>query len=508
MLRTLAGRRSIGFARRTHALRTLARIDQRLGLGPAPTVDAPTTAVPVDPEQFRDSLILNGATGLVRYGDAVQPFQRQRYADLDSALVAVAMGEQPPCGRHWWEATKGASKDTDLGLCILWLLSHSERFLDIQIGAADRDQAGELKKAAQGILHHNAWLREAGIDIQQNAILNRRTGSRAHIVAADVAGSHGARPDVLIINELHAIKPGHREFAQNLMDNARKVPNGVVVIATNAGDVGSWQWEWREYARNSPRWAFHRLAKPAPWIAESELEESERTNSPARHRRLWYGEWAMGKEGAEWEKHPEYFGEHLWATDLEWPKSFEMAVVACDPSKGKKKGADPSAIIFAGVARGLIWLRADIEVRPAETIVTRLVETWYGEQRLATGRPVHGQALDGMVIEENQFQFLLATLCQHECERRGLAPLPVSLYNHTAAADKKTRIRRLGPFLADRRFRVYNDEGGVALVRMLRNFGTDQDHDDGPDATEMAVRLINTLSASRAGQRPEERVTA
>src|SRR5262249_15775492 len=157
----------------------------------------------------------------------------------------------------WWERTKGASKDTDLAVQLLWLLGFSGRSLTIQCGAADADQADELRKAAKQILRLNAWL-AAGVTINEMVLLNPRTDSRCEIIPAEGGGSDGARADLVILNELSHIQK--REFAENLLDNAAKVPHGVVCIATNAGFNPSWQWDWRERARTSAekgeRWYF------------------------------------------------------------------------------------------------------------------------------------------------------------------------------------------------------------------------------------------------------------
>ena len=78
---------------------------------------------------------------------------------------------------------------------------------------------------------------------------NSRTGSRAEIIAADVAGSHGAglRGN---LNELSTSL--RREFAENLLAMRPRFPTGSLWAATNAGILDSWQWEWREAARQSP----------------------------------------------------------------------------------------------------------------------------------------------------------------------------------------------------------------------------------------------------------------
>jgi predicted phage terminase large subunit-like protein len=59
--------------------------------------------------------------------------------------------------------------------------------------------------------------------------------------------------------------------------------------------------------------------------------------------------------------------------------------------------------------------------------------------------------------------------------------------------NKQVRIRRLGTFLAQRKLRFKARSGGTALlVEQLRDFPVGE-HDDGPDALEMALRLMIQL---------------
>jgi Phage Terminase len=170
-----------------------------------------------DPVAFIADLTIPGARGAVRFGKAMPAFQRDEFKALAPALLAVANGQKPPIGRYWWERTKGASKDSDLACALLWLLAFTRKPLLCQVGAADQDQADELRKAAKDVLRLNPWLGQR-IEIQRSQILCGGTSSVVDIIAADTAGSHGARPDVLILNELsHVTK---QEFAENLMDNA------------------------------------------------------------------------------------------------------------------------------------------------------------------------------------------------------------------------------------------------------------------------------------------------
>jgi phage terminase large subunit-like protein len=242
-----------------------------------------------DPQAFIDDLAISVGGEQKRFGDVMAPFQRKRFAALMPALQAVAAGNVPTIGRHFWEATKGASKDSDLAAALLWLLTFSGRTLSCQAGAADQDQADELKRAAKTWVSNNPWLKQF-VEVQGWRIINLHTESRCDIVAADVAGSMGSRPDgLLIVNELSCITK--REFAENLMDNAAKV-NGVVVIATNSGFLDSWQFQWRELARASDRWSFHQYAEPAPWLSPAEMEEAAKRNTRARFNRLWLGIWS------------------------------------------------------------------------------------------------------------------------------------------------------------------------------------------------------------------------
>jgi len=243
-----------------------------------------------DPMAFIEALVIPSGRGAKRFGDCIADCQRERFAELIPALMAVAKNEKPPFGRYLWEATKGNSKDTDAALCLLWLLAFTKRPLACQIGAADQDQADEMRQIMKGVLRLNEWLAKR-IEILSWKIVCKATHSECLILAADVHGSHGARPDVLILNELSHVQK--QEYAENLMDNAAKVPHGLALIATNAGFTGTWQSRWREIALTSPdRWKVNIFDRPSPWLDEKEIAEAKRRNSRSRYMRLWHGVWA------------------------------------------------------------------------------------------------------------------------------------------------------------------------------------------------------------------------
>jgi predicted phage terminase large subunit-like protein len=197
--------------------------------------------------------------------------------------------------------------------------------------------------------------------------------------------------------------------------------------------------------------------------------EREKQNSP------------INPESCEW---PEsYFDETIWFD--EWPTNLIVKTIALDPSKGAgARRGDYSAFVMLGVDRGgVIYLEADLARRPTPQIVADGVEL------LRRFQP------DAFGIETNQFQDLLAGEFEIAIRRRSpLGTRPIPLENQV---NKKVRIRRLGPYLSTRRLRFRsNSPGTKLLVDQLRDF-PQGDHDDGPDAAEMALRLADQILQGR-----------
>ncbi len=239
---------------------------------------------------FKDDIEIPSAVGPARLGDVEADFQREAFAALAPNLSAVARGRPPASKFHFWERTKGASKDSDCAVACLWALSFGAagRPVLIQCGANDQMQADELRRATRDILLLNPLLSQI-LEIRCNAVVNVRTESRLEILASDAASAHGSRPNITVINELSHISK--ENFALTMADNSAKIAAGLMLVATNAGVLGSWQDSWRENASTSPLWSYHKVSIPAPWISERDLSEAKRRNPPSRFARLWEGAW-------------------------------------------------------------------------------------------------------------------------------------------------------------------------------------------------------------------------
>ena len=198
--------------------------------------------------------------------------------------------------------------------------------------------------------------------------------------------------------------------------------------------------------------------------------EREKQNSP------------INPDLCEW---PEsYFDEAIWF-DV-WPTNLAVKTMALDPSKGSdSRRGDYSALVTLGVDRqGILYVEADLARRPTPEMVAAGTE-WFCRHRP-----------DVFGVEANQFQDLLAGEFESEFRRQGiLAARPMPIENHTS---KQVRIRRLAPYLSSHRLRFRtNSPGTKLLIEQLQEFPL-ADHDDGPDALEMALRLAAEITNGRA----------
>lgn len=173
---------------------------------------------------------------------------------------------------------------------------------------------------------------------------------------------------------------------------------------------------------------------------------------------------------------PASYFEGIWAEPHEWPDAFDASVIALDPSKGgDAKRGDYAACVWLGLGRGFLWVNAQVRRRPVELLCDESV--------------AFAQALgcDYFGVESNAFQYLLEGPLDQACEDAGGVPLPIGMINNSVK--KSLRISRLGPWLARGKFKFARNPDTELLVDQLRGFPF-AEHDDGPDALEMALRLL------------------
>lgn len=189
----------------------------------------------------------------------------------------------------------------------------------------------------------------------------------------------------------------------------------------------------------------------------------------------------INPELCEWPE--EYFAHDEFWFDA-WPENLLVRVMALDPSKGSDaRHGDYSAIVWLGIdAVGRTYVEADLARRPTPQMVADCCDRYTQFEPAAFG------------VEANHFQELLGDELVREARRRGRLDFAPWTITNTAA--KNVRIRRLSPLLAQRRLTFRTRSPGTRLlVNQLRDFPCG-DHDDGPDALEMALRLAQELIGS------------
>jgi len=172
----------------------------------------------------------------------------------------------------------------------------------------------------------------------------------------------------------------------------------------------------------------------------------------------------------------------------EWFRFFEESeldtadltlVAAVDPSLGGAgRYNDPSAIICLGRDKlGAVYvLDAEIEKRSPDSIIEAVLELYSRRAPALIG------------VESVQFQEFFKDELRRRAKEAGIYP-PVRGIKSTK--DKLLRIQRLQPLVCNGTLRFQKRQH--ALLDQLRLFPK-AEHDDGPDALEMALQMLEKVS--------------
>ena len=208
-----------------------------------------------DPAAFRADLLVDVDGVVRRFGDAMDPWQRQDFAALDPALMRCnGRGDDADARtRAYLERPRGHSKTTDLAVTCCWALAFATRPIKGYAFAADQDQAGLLKNACDTLIRLNPWLGLI-LEVQKNQVVNIGNqhpgkGGTLQIFTSDVASSYGILPDLIIADELTHWE-GDGSLWHSIISSAAKRSNCLLAVISNAGFVDSWQWAVREAARH------------------------------------------------------------------------------------------------------------------------------------------------------------------------------------------------------------------------------------------------------------------
>lgn len=217
-----------------------------------------------------------------------------------------------------------------------------------------------------------------------------------------------------------------------------------------------------------------------PEVFTKEMHEKNKATRTTYYWQAMYQQNPQAEGGSEWPA--EWFGDHIWFD--EWPTSWKCKTIALDPSKGTdSKFGDYSAFVLLMVAQdGTCYVDADLQHRNTSIIV---------EDGIVLQRAFQS---DGFMVESNQFQFMLADEMWRRANEMGIY-MPIFTLDHSVS--KLVRIRGLTQYLAKGMIRFKGgSRGAQLLVEQMRDFPL-ADHDDGPDALEMAIHMACELLNGR-----------
>jgi predicted phage terminase large subunit-like protein len=193
----------------------------------------------------------------------------------------------------------------------------------------------------------------------------------------------------------------------------------------------------------------------------------------------------------------DYFEGDIYFDEWPSPNDIVFKIIALDPSKGKKPTSDFSAFVMLAIGRdGTAYVDADLERRPSEVIKEH------------AGKLMKQFEADLFVLEGNAWQDelmdpILLRMQAHGVERGHEKVLIVEHFSSTGGSKvERIRASTIGERLKTRYIKFKRNSHGVRLlVEQLREFPM-AEHDDGPDALEMALAQVgNVLNGSHRERR-------
>lgn len=187
--------------------------------------------------------------------------------------------------------------------------------------------------------------------------------------------------------------------------------------------------------------------------------------------------------GAAWA--PELFDESIWIP--KWPSDMWNIVVAIDPAGGGDiANSDYPAIVALGVrGDGYFYSDAYMERGSPKVAADNLAK--FVEQLPV--EPI-GVFCESVLLKELYIEQIAKSMAQ---KGKYVTVYPIE----TGGVKKEDRIMRLDPHISGREIRFVHNRHTDLVVQQLKNFPHRQEHDDGPDALEMAFRGLSMTSKFR-----------
>ncbi len=253
--------------------------------------------------KYLDRVIADIAPEPVQYGLVEEAWQKERNNTLLPIIEKVAGFRDKYTGPMlaWMGYAKGHDKTSTIARYFNWMLAYSKKPLRMLCAAKDREQAEitrDFMEKEAGLLG-NRWFGKK-LTFGRSKVENQATGARVDFLASDAGGSHGRTPDFICLDELSHW--ASKELFDSLFSAlVKRAGHCGLLILTNAGYKGSWQYAVREMAQAEAgkTWLFFEQEvgqQLASWMTPELIEQSARFLSPVEARRLYRNEWVDPSE--------------------------------------------------------------------------------------------------------------------------------------------------------------------------------------------------------------------
>lgn len=287
---------------------------------------APTHLTPEDDADLQWSFHQSAARSCAAYcaNVVINSTPPRRFNVIAEQWQADVMGPMVPAfeqmaglrsdytGPRWFFIVlpKGHDKTSLIGRMATWAIGYARNPISASSAAGDRDQAQLIRTAMSKEIQLNPWVPVTIHNYQASG-----PGGKLDILAADAPGSSGRFDDLIVMDELTFWR--RRDLFDMLISGAHKRPQAVVVIITNAGIRGSWQWQVLDVARRDPMWHVYEApprTQLASWLSPQAVASQRSLMTRNHARRVFDNIWVDATDCPllSWENIERCHAKCLW----------------------------------------------------------------------------------------------------------------------------------------------------------------------------------------------------
>lgn len=245
---------------------------------------------------YLNHVVINSQPRPRPFGEIAEPWQRdilrakipavEYVAGLNPTYYDVATAKGGPLS-FMTILPRGHDKSSLEGRLCSWLITCARKYVPGYIVASDEEQGQLILEAMREELVHNPWLEEQIRFTRTEAI--GPTG-RIKVLAADAKSAYGLRGRFYIFDEWTHWK--NETMSTAVLSGSEKVPGSVCVICSNAGTIGSWQWDQRQIAMLDDDWfVFEKPGQLASWMSSERVAKRARLLPPMEALRVYGNQW-------------------------------------------------------------------------------------------------------------------------------------------------------------------------------------------------------------------------